>query len=632
MKQRLSEQITSYHNAHARKKRWKRIVMVLSCIVVFCTTYALILPAITMTQTPDCGKEAHSHEDACYETVIEYSDLHCPQPEHSHDDACYDAEGKLICGYSDFVIHKHDTNCFSKSGELICTLPEIQKHAHTEACHETRTELLCGADALEGHRHSEQCYEQRLILSCQQEESEDHSHGESCYTTENELVCGKEEQEPHSYTEACEKAQQRLICTRKEAIPHEHTADCYSNGMLVCGMMQALCHQHGEGCFASVEEKKNLICGKDEHIHEPACYGAVDTPEAAYHCGMGEHLHEEECYDENYALTCSIPEHTHTEECVENTPSFACGLPEHTHTEMCKDEQGTLICRLEEHTHDHFCIAVRSAPPMPVQGNDFIYAGAALQGAEFDLYQWKNNEWSKVNQTPLITGTDGMVKLQPLEASVAYKLVETKAPPHYVLKDNAAFFWLREDENQTAPNSMPDGFVGKAVEIGGVLLISGDKAQEQYTSITVKKLWKTEEGADLPAVPVETITIRVYQIPDGNEDAKVERTQLTLSAANGWETVLPNLPAIGEDENGNPVTYDYSVEEISVSGFETSCAREENLFTITNTRKQQEYTLPETGGAGKGLFTTGGALFLITSLLLGCRRSRKRERRCGSLQ
>ena len=67
MKQRLSEQITSYHNAHARKKRWKRIVMVLSCIVVFCTTYALILPAITMTQAPDCGKEAHSHEDACYE-------------------------------------------------------------------------------------------------------------------------------------------------------------------------------------------------------------------------------------------------------------------------------------------------------------------------------------------------------------------------------------------------------------------------------------------------------------------------------------------------------------------------------------------------------------------------------------
>ena len=117
------------------------------------------------------------------------------------------------------------------------------------------------------------------------------------------------------------------------------------------------------------------------------------------------------------------------------------------------------------------------------------------------------------------------------------------------------------------------GFAGKAVEIGGNLLISNDKAEDLYTSITVKKLWKTEEGTDLPSVPVETITVKVYQIPDGNEDAKIEWTQLTLSAANGWETVLSNLPTTSNDTNGNPITYDYSVEEISVSGFETSCAR-----------------------------------------------------------
>lgn len=197
-----------------------------------------------------------------------------------------------------------------------------------------------------------------------------------------------------------------------------------------------------------------------------------------------------------------------------------------------------------------------------------------------------------------------------------------------MLKDNVAFFWLRVDGNQASPNSKPDGFAGKAVEIGGNLLISNDKSEDLYTSITVKKLWKTEEGTDLPSVPVETITVKVYQIPDGNEDAKIEWTQLTLSAANGWETVLSNLPTTSNDTNGNPITYDYSVEEISVSGFETSCARVENLFTITNTRKQQEYTLPETGGAGKYLFTTGGVLFLMASLLLGCCQSRKRERRC----
>ena len=113
----------------------------------------------------------------------------------------------------------------------------------------------------------------------------------------------------------------------------------------------------------------------------------------------------------------------------------------------------------------------------------------------------------------------------------------------------------------------------------------------------------------MPSVPVETITVKVYQIPDGNEDAKIEWTQLTLSAANGWETVLSNLPTTSNDTNGNPITYDYSVEEISVSGFETSCARVENLFTITNTRKQQEYTLPETGGGPENTYLQQAACF-----------------------
>lgn len=48
-----------------RRKRWYQIVGILSCFVVFCTTYALILPAITMERTTYCGKE-HTHSPACY--------------------------------------------------------------------------------------------------------------------------------------------------------------------------------------------------------------------------------------------------------------------------------------------------------------------------------------------------------------------------------------------------------------------------------------------------------------------------------------------------------------------------------------------------------------------------------------
>lgn len=108
MRQRLSEQITGYRRVRARRNRWRKIVTVLSCIVVFCTTYALILPALTLTQTPGCGKEAHAHDESCYETQMEASGLHCEQPSHSHSDACYGADGSLICGYSDFVIRHSD--------------------------------------------------------------------------------------------------------------------------------------------------------------------------------------------------------------------------------------------------------------------------------------------------------------------------------------------------------------------------------------------------------------------------------------------------------------------------------------------------------------------------------------------
>lgn len=41
----------------ARQKRWRRIMLCLSCIVVFCTIYVLILPAITLEKKTTCEEE-----------------------------------------------------------------------------------------------------------------------------------------------------------------------------------------------------------------------------------------------------------------------------------------------------------------------------------------------------------------------------------------------------------------------------------------------------------------------------------------------------------------------------------------------------------------------------------------------
>lgn len=113
-----------------------------------------------------------------------------------------------------------------------------------------------------------------------------------------------------------------------------------------------------------------------------------------------------------------------------------------------------------------------------VQKIETGYAGSALPGAEFDLYMWKGNEWGKINTDTLITGQNGTVMLRNLEVSVAYKLVETKPPKGYVLKDGAFYFWVRTDTDQTHPSQCPSDFSGSMVEVGGTLLAANDKNAE----------------------------------------------------------------------------------------------------------------------------------------------------------
>ena len=74
-----------YNERHIRKMKWRRIMTILSCIVVFCTAYALIIPAVTMSRDTACGKEEHTHTEACYD---ENGALICGREEHTHTDAC----------------------------------------------------------------------------------------------------------------------------------------------------------------------------------------------------------------------------------------------------------------------------------------------------------------------------------------------------------------------------------------------------------------------------------------------------------------------------------------------------------------------------------------------------------------
>ena len=184
MKHDVLQQASEYAKAHRRKKYWYQIVTGLACIVVFCTTYALILPAITLERN-QCELIEHTHSELCYTQVtsVTKTELVCTYEQlnvHQHTSDCFDENGELVCGYADFVVHKHDSSCYDENGNLWCTLPEIETHTHDGNC----------------------------FASSEGEDTE-----EGTDTSEHELICGKE-----------------------EILLHTHTAECFDeNGNLICG-------------------------------------------------------------------------------------------------------------------------------------------------------------------------------------------------------------------------------------------------------------------------------------------------------------------------------------------------------------------------------------------------------------
>lgn len=373
-----------YTKVHKRKRLRHRVVTVLAGVVVFCTTYALILPAITLEK--QCGIPEHTHTDACYAQVtsVEKRVPVCSAETleiHRHTADCYDADGNPRCGYADFVVHSHDSRCYDETGNLWCPLPEIEAHRHTADCYalpekhthaegcytSVRGNLVCGE-----HVHTDACYTETAVLVCGTEESEEHRHDESCYETSRELTCGIDSD--HSHTDACyeweqvlscdlptepaEDAQPLLVCTKPEIVLHRHTPDCFdADGNLTCGQTQVLEHRHSDACFETVAEPVDtgtLTCTDTAHVHTTRCYGT-------------------------WELVCGQEEHTHSEACEPEETVF-CGKDAHTHGEACRDENGELVCGTEEHTHSLACYADPGADVETAELWEQTFAGVTLTG------------------------------------------------------------------------------------------------------------------------------------------------------------------------------------------------------------------------------------------------------------
>lgn len=169
----------TYSQKRKAALRRRNIVCILCALVTLGAGWVLMRPAITLSDQPECGLEAHTHTEECYTQQIGPAPLVCTLEEHAHNDDCYDAEGNLLCQTQE---HVHSEDCYGEPVSypvLTCTIPE---HTHTDDCcpipeptpaYTVAPELCCGMA--------------------------EHTHGESCYDGED-LICTIPE---HIHTDIC---------------------------------------------------------------------------------------------------------------------------------------------------------------------------------------------------------------------------------------------------------------------------------------------------------------------------------------------------------------------------------------------------------------------------------------------
>ncbi|MBE6900706.1 MAG: Cna B-type domain-containing protein [Ruminococcaceae bacterium] len=397
MESNLEQRMKKYAKRNKRKKIWMKVLSVLSAVVVFCTTYALILPAITQEREVFCGKEEHIHSEACL--AKEEKILVCEIPEeeaHFHSDECF--ENLLVCETEEN--HVHSEECYSEE-ELICGKPE--NHLHSEECCENS--LICEVPETEGHIHCGECYKTEIV----QCEAEEHSHSLSCYSDETADV-ETEEQWTASFSseDMGETVSENLIKIAKSQLGYHESTKNYivlDDGETVKGRSR-----YGEWYGEPYADWNLLFAGfcleyaKAEIPFDADIenwIGILSSPETDIYRNSGEHealpgdlVFFDENSDGKPDRAGIIIEITETEyktvigdygdgvrpAAIPKTdgtvsgfaaiaiPSpYHCGLEEHIHEERCFDENGNLFCGFEEHIHCEACLEEKQEEPEPEQ-------------------------------------------------------------------------------------------------------------------------------------------------------------------------------------------------------------------------------------------------------------------------
>ena len=111
MRQKLLSEAAELLVKNRRRRVWTKAVGCMAAVVVFCTTYALILPALTMEKDTVCGYVEHIHTEECYQPgTMDASDGNAVKV--VSDGNALEGDEGTYCGIH---AHQHTTECFGDS-------------------------------------------------------------------------------------------------------------------------------------------------------------------------------------------------------------------------------------------------------------------------------------------------------------------------------------------------------------------------------------------------------------------------------------------------------------------------------------------------------------------------------------
>jgi hypothetical protein len=351
---------SEYLRRYRRHKVWQRVVAAVASVVVFCTTYALILPAITVSTdyvaengeaagivlggtTTDVAAlsvvtDADGHGAECYETQ---KVLACSFEVHQHTAACYedeDTDGELICGYADFVVHTHDEYCYDASRTLVCTLSDEYPEAHT---------------------HDADCYE--AVADADDSTSTDASDKQTTGDAQDaEKTTQPDPDQPDTTGTGTDETTEANQPEQPEQSEQSDTTD--KSDTTDAESQAALSDDAGDAGDQTAVQSEETAAPEEDEVQEPIV-SVLSLTELAY-----EPQNDEPEAENGLEMELSFNEADETLDATAATGALTCGKQEivlHTHTDepdadgnTCYNTEGELVCGQIEvlaHQHDETC-------------------------------------------------------------------------------------------------------------------------------------------------------------------------------------------------------------------------------------------------------------------------------------